>query len=165
MKNIFIILVRKAIQNWHKSRYDRESNTVNYEVNTKEQNEVTYFDYYIKYEITALKDVDMYFEHKGNTVMKLTYDNNELYLGDTKTHRLDIMPEGSTEKYYNKNSILHFVSLKKGEKYTLEIETSKEDFKSEEFEIYAFDSEKIKEKMQSVKQNINIEKIEKRIRS
>lgn len=130
-------------------------------VNTLEKDEEEFFDYTIKYEITALKDVDIYLEHKGDTIMKINYNDYTTYLGDLKMNEVIKWPKGIVDKYYNYGKTVHLSSLKKGEKFSFEIETNKDRFYQGAYQIYAFDDEKIKDKIMSVKQNFNIEKIEK----
>ena len=126
----------------------------------------SYFNNKIKYEIIAKKDTDIYLNYTDDKIIKLVLNSEKeikdyIYLGETHTSSLITWPPNSIEKYYSNNSIEHIVTLKKGENYSFEVVYNDEELcNSDIIEIYAFDDQKIKDKINSVNQdNLNIKRI------
>ena len=104
----------------------------------------------------------MYIEYNSKSLINIKIDNNDNFLGDTKLSGLIRWPEDSFEKYDNNSYALHLFSLKKGETYSFEIQTSTKTYNPNDLNIFIFDDEKIKDRIQSVDMDFStIEKITK----
>lgn len=128
---------------------------VSYKKNIKMKNEKDYFNKKIQYHMKALRDVDIYIKYgnENNPIIVNIDNTNDIYLGDTKLFE-NIADKEVINNFYAKSIIKHIVSLPKGEDVLLEVDINKERFNAEDLEIYFFDSEKIKNKIKNVKQDI-----------
>ena len=153
-KFIYNIKDIDSIASYKKKNIKRKTNKENNFINNT-----------IQYNVKALRDMDIYAKYGNDKypIIVKTNKQNNIFLGDIKiSSQGNNLKDEIKEKYYSKYDIYHIVSLKKGEELLFEIDINKESFNEEDLEIYFFDSEKIKNKIKSVKQDIfEINKIKK----
>ena len=121
-----------------------------------EENDDIYYCYCIKYELTALKDTQVYLSmnNKESNILITKENEDFIYSQAIYEDELTWPPNLVREKYYAKHNIFYIASLKKGEKYSFELEIDKEDYNPEKLKIYVFDDDKIKDKIANSNQNI-----------
>ena len=133
-------------------------NIVSYKKNNikiKNDKENEFFNNTIQYNGKALRDTDVYIKYGNDKFPIFIKSENkyEMALGNTRLFMKEVNEE-IRKTFCAKDNIRHFASLKKGDNFLLEIDINKESFNEEDLEIYFFDSEKIKNKIKSIKQDI-----------
>ena len=138
-----------------------ENNIVSYVRSEEDLDlDLKYFNYTIKYEVIAQKEIELYAystRREGYENINIVYDENRnIKFTNAEVSSLNSWPPNIVEEFYANRYITHMNSLQKGEKYCFEIYANKEEYEKNGLDIkfYAFDDEKIKDKVESVNKDI-----------
>ena len=154
----------KILNNYRKETIEKFINNIeekndvlNY---TKQKNEEIISNKYLydvtKFNVKASKDTDIYIKCNNCKPIYSEVEKSKcnVIIGDLDCNVTNDKLDEIKKNYYPNFYIHHLVSLKKGEEFCIEIELNKEEIEEHTFEIYAFDDDKIKGKMESVNQDL-----------